>query len=83
MLQMVKMLCIVATITLVAYLPYNLWTISYDYDDPLDLVYKGRYYCDIILFGLQLTNAFTSPIVYMCFDKYFKVRRTFICFLSF
>lgn len=70
---MVKMLSIVATITLIAYLPYNLWTITYDIEDPLDAVENGPFYCDIILFAIQLTNGFTSPIVYLVFDRYFKV----------
>lgn len=70
---MVKMLFIVATITLVAYLPYNLYTISYEYEDPLDLVPNGQFYAEVVLFACQLTNGFTSPIVYLVFDRYFKV----------
>ncbi|XP_067940879.1 QRFP-like peptide receptor [Watersipora subatra] len=70
--QMVKMLSLVACITLIAYLPYNLYSITYEYDDPLDNVPKGPLICEMILFAIQLTNGFTSPLVYYGYDRYFK-----------
>jgi len=70
---MVKMLFIVASVTLIAWLPYNIWSIFYAYYDPLDDVPQGNHYADTVLFALQLTNAFTSPIVYFVYDRYFKV----------
>lgn len=73
---MVKMLSIVATVTLVAWAPYNIFSIFYEYHDPLDEIPKGTFYADTILFGIQLTNGFTSPIVYFFYDRYFQVSLT-------
>ena len=70
---MQKMLAVDAFLTVTTWLPYRIYDslVVSLYDNPyrnetLDIVYS-------VLTLLKLTNAFTTPVVYFIFNKYFRV----------
>lgn len=73
--QLVRMLFIVALVSFLAWTPSNI-------DMLLSLLWPGYYqventrlrdWLSMALFMLQLTNGFTTPIIYFFFDEHFKV----------
>lgn len=66
------MLFIVALVTFVAWTPSNVETIVILRLDDLGPL-RTMKWISAALFGLQLTNGFTTPIIYFSFDEHFKV----------
>ena len=69
------MLFIVAAVTFVSWTPSNIETL-------VTLMWteftwtKGLFWMSNVLFLLQLTNGFTTPIIYFLFDEPFNVSKS-------
>ena len=67
-----------AIVTLITWLPYNLYiAITDSFYDPLMVKHSKRqiYTIDVCLLATMLSNCFTSPIVYYIFNLSFRVRK--------
>ena len=67
-----------AMVTLVTWLPLNLYlSIYYANEDYFVSTYtrRERFAFEAVLFGLMLTNCFTSPFVYYYFNLAFRVSQ--------
>ena len=70
------MLVIDASVTLVTWLPFNLlYSISGGVESLENLTTRQIFILDSLLLGLMMTNVFSSPVIYIIFNRAFRVRK--------
>ena len=70
------MLVIDASVTLVTWLPFNLlYSISGGVESLENLTIRQIFILDSLLLGLMMTNVFSSPVIYIIFNRAFRVRQ--------
>ena len=78
------MLVIDAFLTLLTWLPYNIYPSIMEnrnlMTSDMDTI-QFRVTVFHVLTAMMLTNVFSTPIVYLIFNRHFRVRTTFIYYL--
>lgn len=72
---MVRTLLVDGLLTLFTYMPYKVYSLSMHVlpDLPPSMSLLTVFYIELVVLTLTVTNGFTTPIVYCCLNKDFKV----------
>lgn len=79
-LQVLLMLAIVGIISILTWFPYAIWVlvvVSFPAGKRLQVLKDSELYRRVF-FVLPLTNCFTTPLIYLVFNKDFKVNTLFL-----